>query len=140
MKRCRDVNIGASPDLPVVGMCPLMDMPGFMRFLFASLVSIGLAIAPFATPAAAGHAASHASMQMASMSGDMPCCPDKQKPSDCQDCPLFAICMAKVLQNEPSANGLPIQAAKSHTLRPLDEPVIAGFARPPPDQPPRTIV
>jgi hypothetical protein len=117
-----------------------------LHVLLALTISIGLAIAPLASLAAiAAHPASgademHDMMQMADMSGDMPCCPDKQKQGDCQDCPLLAICMAKILQNAPVANGLPIRESKSRTLRPLDEPVLAGLTRPPPDQPPRTLV
>jgi hypothetical protein len=117
-----------------------------LHFLLAWTISIGLAVAPLASPlAAAAHQASdagemHDMMQMADMSADMPCCPDKQKQGDCQDCPLLAICMAKLLQNVPVANGLPIHESKSRTLRPLDEPVLAGLARPPPDQPPRMLV
>ncbi|MGX9431966.1 MULTISPECIES: hypothetical protein [Bradyrhizobium] len=117
-----------------------MDAPRFLHFLFASLISIGLAIAPFAGSAAAVHAASDVGMaQMADMSGDMPCCPEKQKQNDCQDCPLLAICMAKVMRIEPS-NDLPVHLASSRTLRPLDEPAVASLMRPPPDHPPRTIV
>jgi hypothetical protein len=118
-----------------------MQTKRFLRFLFASLITLGLAIAPFAAPTAAGHAAPDSGMmQMSDMSADMPCCPDEQKQRNCKDCPLLGICMAKVLQNEPSAAGLPIDLARSQTLRPLDEPTIAGLTRPPPDHPPRTIV
>src|SRR5215475_10658475 len=113
----------------------------FLHFLLASLISIGLAIAPLATPATAGDGQPEGGMmQMADMSGDMPCCPEKQKQSDCQDCPLLAICMTKVVQSGPSADGLPVREAASRALRPLDEPVLAGLSRPPPDQPPRTSV
>jgi hypothetical protein len=118
-----------------------MTATRLLQSLFASLISIGLAIAPLAAPAVAGERAPDSSMmQMADMSGEMPCCPDKQKQSDCQDCPLLAICMAKVLQSGPTANGLPLREASSRALRPLDEPVLAGLTRPPPDQPPRTTV
>jgi hypothetical protein len=117
-----------------------MDAPRFLHFLFASLISIGLAIAPFASRAAAVHPASDVGMtQMADMSGDMPCCPQKQTQSDCQDCPLLAICMVKVMQIGP-ANGLPVHLAKSRTLRPHDHPAVAGLMRPPPDHPPRIMV
>jgi hypothetical protein len=116
-----------------------MDARRFLKFLFASLISIGLAVAPLSSTLAAGHGSSDLGMQMSDMS-DMPCCPEKQKQSDCQDCPLLAICTAKVLQNRQSAVGLPVHQAKSRSLDPLDEPEIAGLTRPPPDQPPRTIV
>jgi hypothetical protein len=116
-----------------------MTATRFLQFLFASLISIGLVIAPLATPAVAADRMDSGMMQMTGMSGDMPCCPDKQK-NDCQDCPLLAICMAKVLQNAPSADGLPVREAVSRVLCPRDEPVLAGLTRPPPDQPPRTNV
>lgn len=112
----------------------------FIRFLFASLISIGLAVAPLSSTLAVGHQSSDPGMQRADMSDAMPCCPQKQKRGDCQDCPLLAICTAKVLQNRTMATGLPVRIAKSRTLAPLDEPEIAGLARPPPDHPPRIIV
>ena len=119
-----------------------MDATRFLRIVLASLITLGLAVAPLVVPAAAaGHAASDRDMmQMSDMSADMPCCPDQQKQNNCQDCPLLAFCMAKVLQNEPSASGLPVIPIRSQTLRPLDEPAIAGLMRPPPDHPPRTMV
>jgi hypothetical protein len=118
----------------------LMDTTRLLYFLFALLITMGLAIAPLAAPAATGRAVSEASMQMAEMSGEMPCCPEKQKQSDCQDCPWLAICMAKVLQSQPSSDGLPVHGIRSRPLRPLDERIVAGLTRPPPDHPPRTIV
>src|SRR5215470_6186523 len=115
-----------------------MKVSCLLRFLFAALISIGLTIAPLGMPAVASDAPSGDDMmQMADMSGDMPCCPDKQKQGDCQDCPLMAICVAKALQNVPSSDGLPVREASSEVFHPLDEPVLAGLARPPPDQPPR---
>jgi hypothetical protein len=116
-----------------------MGMTRYMRLLFAVLISIGLALSPLV---AAAPAAMHsATMQMADdMPDGMPCCPDKQKPNNCQDCPLFAICMAKIVPAEPSVSGLSIRNAESRTLHPVDETAIAGLARPPPDQPPRNIV
>jgi hypothetical protein len=115
-----------------------MDASRFLHFLFAVLVTVGLAIAPLASPLAAGNRAFDTAMHMTDMSGDMPCCPDKQ--GDCKDCPLLAICMLKVLQSGPSANGLSIREARARVLRFRDEPEIAGLTRPPPDHPPRTIV
>jgi hypothetical protein len=117
-----------------------MNARRLLQFLFASLISIGLAVAPLASTLAAGHRSSGLGMQMSDMSEDMSCCPEKQKQSDCQDCPLLAVCTAKVLQDRQSPTGLAVRQAKSRTLDPLDEPEIAGLTRPPPDQPPRTIV
>jgi hypothetical protein len=117
-----------------------MDTRRFLQFLFATLIAIGLAVAPLVSSLAAGHRSSDSGMQLTDMSGDMPCCPQKQKQGDCQDCPLLTICTAKMLQDRQSPAGLPVYQAKSRTLDPLDEPESAGLTRPPPDQPPRTIV
>ncbi|WP_024514902.1 hypothetical protein [Bradyrhizobium sp. Tv2a-2] len=117
-----------------------MKAASFLQLLFAALISLGLVIAPLSSPlAVANHMSDDGMMQMADVAGDMPCCPHKQKPADCQDCPLFAVCMVKLLLNRPS-DGLPIREAEARALRPVDEPVLAGLARPPPDQPPRTSV
>jgi hypothetical protein len=117
-----------------------MNAPRFLRFLLAVLVTVGLAIAPVVLPAAAGNRASDADIQMTGMSGDMPCCPGEGKHKGCQDCPLVAICMLKVLQDGPSATILSMREVNSWTLRPSDEPEIIGLRKPPPDQPPRMIV
>jgi hypothetical protein len=120
-------------------MCAVMGMTGYLRLLFAALISIGLALSPLLA-AGAPPAVANASMQMADMSDGMPCCPDKQKPNDCQDCPFLAICMAKVVPSDPSASGVSIRDARSRTLHPVDEPAIASLTRPPPDHPPRSII
>jgi hypothetical protein len=119
-----------------------MNARRFLRLLLAVLVTAGLTVAPLAAPvAAAGHDASAAGMMsMEDMSADMPCCPESQKQNDCKDCPWLAICMAKVLQSEPTTDGLQLRTVGSRTLRPGDEPLIAGLTRPPPDQPPRSPV
>jgi|SoiMethySBSTD1v2_1073268.scaffolds.fasta_scaffold2687955_1 hypothetical protein len=137
-----EVSIGASLPSVSCGKLAPMRSKRLLQILFASLITLGLAVAPFAVPAAAAsHAASDGGMmQMSDMFADMPCCPDEQKQSNCKDCPLLAICMAKVLRSEPSSTGLPVDSVTSRTLRPLDEPTIAGLTRPPPDQPPRTLV
>lgn len=118
-----------------------MDVSRLLRFLFAALVAIGLTAAPLAPVVAKSHAsnAGMQGMQMMDMSSDMPCCPDKDKQGGCDDCPFLAICMMKVLQDGPAATSLPVRKASSRTLRPSDEPEIAGLTRPPPDQPPRMI-
>jgi hypothetical protein len=113
----------------------------FLKSLFAVLIPIGLAIAPLASaPAIGEERMDMGMMQMTDMSADMPCCPDKQKQGDCQDCLLLAICMAKVLQIAPSSDGLPVRQALSQALLPADEAIFPGLTRPPPDQPPRSIV
>jgi hypothetical protein len=116
-----------------------MDASRILRSLFAVLVTVGLTVAPLA-PVMATTRASDAGMQTMDMPCDMPCCPDKDKQGGCQDCPLLAICMLKVLRDGPSVTTLPVRTASSLTLRPMDEPEIAGLTRPPPHQPPRMIV
>ncbi|WP_346015526.1 hypothetical protein [Bradyrhizobium sp. 153] len=74
------------------------------------------------------------------MPDDMACCPDKQNNKQCQDCPLVAICMLKVLQTGPSAATVSIGQPVRELLRPLDDLIADGLARPPPDHPPRSIV
>ena len=135
-----EVNLGTFVGGIVMGRCVSMDASRFLHLLFTVLVTIGLAIAPLASPLAAGNRVSDTAMHMTGTSGDMPCCPDEQKAGDCQDCPLLAICILKVLQSGPSVNGLPMREAQLRVLLPCDEPEIAGLTRPPPDHPPRTIV
>ncbi|MCK1616424.1 hypothetical protein IVA96_07085 [Bradyrhizobium sp. 159] len=118
-----------------------MNARRLLRLLLAVLVTAGLTVAPLVTPAAAGH--SMGAMQMADaqdMPDGMACCPDKQNNKQCQDCPLIAICMLKVLQTGPSAAIVGIEQAARELLRPLDDVIADGLARPPPDQPPRSIV
>ena len=111
------------------------------------LVAAGLLFAPFVTPAVArgdvsavamhhGHAVAGAAVQAAD---DMPCCPDKQKSNDCQDCPLMAICMLKVLLDGPVAVGLPSAWSAYATLDPHDDQIIAGSTGSPPEHPPRIL-
>jgi len=120
-----------------------MDVRKLLRLLLAVLVTAGLTIAPLATPAAAEHSMAAGMMQMADMSdmaADMPCCPDKQKSHDCQDCPLVAICMLKVWQAGPSTSAVLTRDPSRQRIRPLDDVVADGLARPPPDHPPRSLV
>jgi hypothetical protein len=136
------VNAGTFFDGILMGKSAAMDVSRFLRFLFAVLIAIGLTAAPLAPVLAKTHTSDTGmqSMQMMDMSSDMPCCPDKDKQSGCDDCPFLAICVLKVLRDGPSATNLPVREASSRTLRPSDEPEITGLTRPPPDQPPRMIV
>jgi len=115
-----------------------MVLRRFIARLFAMLVIAGLAVAPLVTPVAA-MAPAHA--KMASMSADMPCCPDEQKSKDCQDCPLVAICVLKNAQAGPSLTSvMPVRHAirTSHSV--LDDVLADGLDRPPPDHPPRYLI
>jgi hypothetical protein len=107
------------------------------------LVTAGLTIAPLVTPAAAKHPSTATMMQTADssdMMADMPCCPDKQKSNDCQDCPLMAICMSKSMQAGSSTQAIAMDGLAYQRLRPADDHAIDGLARPPPEHPPRRLV
>ncbi|MDE2331348.1 MAG: hypothetical protein KGK16_11275 [Bradyrhizobium sp.] len=120
-----------------------MKVPGLFRLLLAILVSMGLTIAPLASPAAAGHSMAADMMQMADMPGmaaDMPCCPDQQKNKGCQDCPLVALCMLQILQTAPSSGAVLVREPSRQRLHSLDDRIVDGLARPPPDHPPRYLV
>lgn len=130
-----------------------MEIRQLLKLLVALLVTASLTLAPLATPAAAEHLLSAAGVQMApmaddpdmadmdmaDMAADMPCCPDKQKSPTCQDCPLVAICMMQVLLTGPSSSVFEVNRRLDEQLRPLDDIIADGLARPPPDHPPRTL-
>lgn len=85
-----------------------MNFYRFIGRLLAVFVIAGLVSAPLVAPAAAKRLPLAVTMDMAGMSTDMPCCPDKQHSNNCQDCPLVALCMLTVAQAEPpSANAIP---------------------------------
>jgi hypothetical protein len=120
-----------------------MNVRQSFKLLLALLVTAGLAIAPLVTPAVAGHLVPAKMMQMADgsdMMADMPCCPDKQKSNDCQDCPLVAICMLKILQAGPSNHAIAMRLPSRERLHALDDMMADGLARPPPEHPPRRLV
>src|SRR5258707_5561647 len=114
-----------------------MVLRRFIARLFAMLVIAGLAVAPLVSPVAA-MAPAHA--KMASMSADMPCCPD-DKSTGCPDCPLAAMCVSQITPAAPALADailvrLPTKAG--HTV--YDDVPAYGLDRPPPDHPPRILV
>lgn len=120
-----------------------MNVRQSFKRLLAALIAAGLAIAPLVTPAAAEHSMHAAMMQMTDMPDmavDMPCCPDKQKSNDCQGCPLVAICLLQLLQAGPSAHTVVMRLPARVRLLALDDMVVDGLARPPPEHPPRHLV
>ena len=120
-----------------------MNVRHSFRLLLALLVTAGLTIAPLSTPAAARHSMAAATMHVGDvpdMAADMPCCPDEQKSRHCQDCPLAAICMLKVLQTGPSTGAVLMRHPSRQRLHPLDDMIVDGLARAPPDHPPRYLV
>jgi hypothetical protein len=116
-----------------------MDFLHFLHVAFAVFVTVGLALAPFAAPAAA-HLRAGGMMDM-TMSADMPCCPDEQNSKNCQDCPLVAMCVLKTVQAGPSASdALPLRHAITTVHSFIDDAPADGLDRPPPDHPPRNLI
>jgi hypothetical protein len=113
-----------------------------LNLVLAVFVTAGLMVAPLVIPAAAGYPMA-SDMQMSDtqdMSADMPCCPDQKNSKQCQDCPLLAICMLKVLQAGPAAVMATLSPRALERLQPLDDIIADGLTRPPPDHPPRPTV
>ena len=113
-----------------------------LNLVLAVFVTAGLMVAPLVIPAAAGYPMA-SDMQMSDtqdMSADMPCCPDQKNSKQCQDCPLIAICMLKVLQAGPAFVTASFSTRELEQLRPLSDIIVDGLTRPPPDYPPRTLV
>jgi hypothetical protein len=113
------------------------------KLLLVVLVTAGLTIAPLVALAAGEHSSTAEMMQMADTSdsmADMPCCPDKQKSNGCQDCPLIAICMLKLLQAHPSTQAVAMDVPAYQRLQPADDRAIDDLVRPPPEHPPRHLV
>jgi|SRR5712671_1798414 hypothetical protein len=111
----------------------------FITRLLAMLVIAGLAVAPLVTPAAA-MASAHADMiDVATMSADMPCCPDQK--GGCPDCPLAAICALKTTPAAPALTGAVLMRVPTKTGHTVSDDVPSyGLDRPPPDHPPRILV
>ena len=106
--------------------------------LLAVFLIAGLVFAPLA--ARANGASMAMAGEAASMSDDMPCCPEKSLPMDCADCPLMAICMVKTLQVPPSAGVAEIQPVTLRMLLPGSDPEVESVAYSPPPKPPRSLV
>ena len=74
------------------------------------------------------------------MTGDMPCCPVKQMPADCDKCALMAICMNQTLQALPSYVFAEIVPLRMRTLVPPSDPKMESLGYSPPPRPPRSLV
>ncbi|WP_147076159.1 hypothetical protein [Methylobacterium haplocladii] len=124
-----------------------------LRRLLPLLTVLSLALAPVTASAAAagmhaptaveGHAMAMPDEAMDDMAGmamdEMPCCPkERQDMPDCsKDCPLMALCLAKVAAGLPVAVGLPGRVAD---VEGQTWGVTASFdslAQGPPTEPPR---
>jgi len=115
-----------------------MNLRRLIGHLLAILVIVGLVVAPLVTPVAAKRLPVGEMSDMAAMPGDMPCCPDKQKNNNCQDCPLVAMCMLTIAQAEPSpSNGIQISFQTHRLSFALVDVIADGLIGAPPDHPPR---
>jgi len=102
-------------------------------FLIASLV-----FAPLAARANMGSAST--ADDMAAMSDDMPCCPDKSAPVGCADCPLMALCVSTTLQAPLPASVAEIQPVTLRMGLPGSDPEVESVVYSPPPRPPRSLV
>ena len=112
--------------------------------LLAFFLIVGLVIAPLSARANGGAMASMAMMSMSgddmAMSDDMPCCPDKSAPADCDQCPLMALCVSTTLQAPLPAGVAEIQPVTLRMLLPGSDPEVESVAYSPPPKPPRSLV
>jgi hypothetical protein len=112
--------------------------------LLAVFLIAGLVFAPLTARANADSTASMAMAPMAddaaSMSEDMPCCPDKSAPVDCDQCPLMALCVSTTLQAPLAAGITEIQPVTLRMLLPGSDPEVESVAYSPPPKPPRSLV
>lgn len=112
--------------------------------LLAVFLIAGLVFAPLAARANVDSMASMAMASMAddagSMSDEMPCCPDKSAPVDCDQCPLMALCVSTTLHTPLSASVAEIQPVTLRMLLPVSDPEAESLGLLPPPKPPRSLV
>jgi hypothetical protein len=119
---------------------------GQLHRLLAILVILGLVIAPLSARAnAAGRMAmapvsDHSAMpDHAAMTAGMLCCPDQSAPSDCDQCPLMALCVTTTLQAPLPTGVTEIQPVALRMLLPVSDPEAESLALLPPPKPPRSL-
>lgn len=128
-----------------VGLCEtgLVKRSIHLCRLLAVLVIVGLVIAPLTARANTGATASMAmtstSDDTAAMSEDMPCCPDKSAPVDCDQCPLMALCVSTTLQAPLPAGVAEFRPVILRMLRPSSDPEVKSLGYSPPPRPPRSL-
>ncbi len=110
--------------------------------LLAIFLIAGLVFAPFSGPANAGKgmAAQMAAAEMADMAADMPCCPDKSVPMDCDQCPLMVLCMVTSFHAPSPAGMIEIRPVTMRMLLPASDPQGDSLGQHPPPRPPRSLV
>jgi hypothetical protein len=104
--------------------------------LLAIFLIAGLVLAPLSVPA---NAVDRASMATVEMAADMPCCPDKSLPADCDQCPLMAICMVTTLQAPSAAGVIELRPVTVRMLAPRSDPAAESLGQHPPPRPPRSL-
>ena len=135
------------PDFPSRGgLCETAAVKRSIHLcrLLAVFVIVGLVIAPLAARANAGAMGSMAitsiSGDVAAMSDDMPCCPDKSAPVDCDQCPLMALCAPTTWQPPLPAGVAEIQPITLRMRLPVSDPAVESVGYSPPPKPPRSQV
>ena len=112
--------------------------------LLAIFLIAGLVFAPLSAPANAGMAMGMAApmveMAATEMAADMPCCPDKSVPMDCDQCPLMALCVVQTLHEPSSAGMIEIRPVTMRMLAPGSDPQGDSLGQHPPPRPPRLLV
>ncbi|OCK60125.1 hypothetical protein [Bradyrhizobium sp. LMTR 3] len=112
--------------------------------LLAIFVIVGLVVAPLTaranTSAVAPMAMTATSDGAVVMSDDMPCCPEKSAPVDCDQCPLMALCVSTTLQAPLPAGIAEIRPVTLRTLLPGSDPEVDSLGYSPPPKPPRLLV
>ena len=109
--------------------------------LLAIFLIAGLVLAPLSVPTnAAKDTVRGAATAIAGMSADMPCCPDKSAPVDCDQCPLMALCVSTTLQAPLPAGVAEIRPVTLRMLLPGSDPDVESVVYSPPPKPPRSLV
>ena len=120
-----------------------MNISFHLGRLLAIFVIAGLVFAPLSRPANAGSGmamAAPVAAEMAEMAADMPCCPDKSVPMDCDQCPLMALCMVNNFHEPSSAGAIEIRPVTVRLLVPRSDPQGDSLGQHPPPRPPRPLV
>ena len=121
-----------------------MKISTHLARLLAVFLIAGLVFAPLSTPANAGMgmgmALPTAAAEMADMATDMPCCPDKSMPMDCDQCPLMALCMVTNFHVPSPAGMIEIRPVTMRLLAPGSDPQGDSLGQYPPPRPPRSLV
>lgn len=121
-----------------------MNIATHLARLLAIFLIAGLVLAPLSAPAnagtAMGKAAAAAEMAATEMAADMPCCPDKSIPMDCDQCPLMALCMVTNFHVPSPAGIIEIRPVTVRLLAPASDPQGDSLGQHPPPRPPRSLV